>query len=353
MQSTWIKRSKVFSKRRLFLIFLFLFLVILLGWATFWVKSTFAAAGTSGKTQVFVIKEGESTLSIANRLKEAGLIKDVTAFRAFVRFSCQGMTFSNPTTFFKSYPQKDCLAGNIQAGSYKLSPNMDLPTLSKNLTKGRLDSWTRITEGLRNEEIAAILAKNYKISEADFLKVAQEGYMFPDTYLFKVDTNTAEVVAKMKANFDSKFTTDLVEKAKAQGLSSEEAVILASVVQREAGKKEDMPTIASIFLNRLKIGMPLGSDVTVQYALGYDSEGKTWWKKDLTADDLVVSSPYNTRVHGGLPPGPISNPGLAALKSVAEPATTDYLYFLYDKDGNGHFAKTLSEHNSNKALYLQ
>ncbi len=353
MESSWVKKSKIFSKWWFFLIILFLLVVIAVGVGTYWVKSSFAAPGNSDKKVVFVIKEGESTTSIAARLKEEGLIKSIAAFRIFARFSCQGMSLSNPASFFKTYPAKDCLAGNIQAGSYKLANNMDLSKLAKNLTKGRLDSWTRIKEGLRNEEIAAILAKNYNIKEEDFLKIAQEGYMFPDTYLFKIDTTAAEVAQKMRANFDAKFTADLVEKAKAQGLTPEEAVILASIVERESGNKEDAPKIAGIFLNRLKLGMPLGSDVTVQYVVGYDQEGKTWWKKDLTADDLVVASPYNTRIHAGLPPGPISNPGLSALKAVAEPLDTDDLYFLYDKDGVGHFAKTLAEHNANKSKYLQ
>jgi UPF0755 protein len=98
--------------------------------------------------------------------------------------------------------------------------------------------------------------------------------------------------------------------------------------------------------------MPLGSDVTIQFALGYDSVTKTWWKKELLDQDLSIASPYNTRKVSGLPPGPICNPGLTALKAVAEPAKSDYYYFLYDKAGKVHFAKTLAEHNANKSKYL-
>jgi UPF0755 protein len=105
-------------------------------------------------------------------------------------------------------------------------------------------------------------------------------------------------------------------------------------------------------LKRLREGWRLEVDATIQYALGYDEEGKTWWKKSLTGDDLAVISPYNTRTHGGLPPGSICNPGLAALKAVAQPTETEYYFYLHDKDGKAHYGRSLEEHNANKAKYL-
>jgi UPF0755 protein len=230
---------------------------------------------------------------------------------------------------------------------------MSVQTLALSLTKGRVDSWITFKEGLRNEEVADLIGKNYPVQAADYLKQAKIGYMFPDTYLFKVNSTASEIATKMQSTFNEKYDISLQAKIKAQGLTAEEGVTLASIIQREAGKDSDAPLIASVFLNRLNLGMPLGSDVTIQYALGYDQLTKTWWKKDLTDQDLSIISPYNTRKVAGLPPGPICNPGLVALKAVAEPATTDNYYFLYDKDGNLHLAKTLAEHNQNKALYLQ
>jgi UPF0755 protein len=112
-----------------------------------------------------------------------------------------------------------------------------------------------------------------------------------------------------------------------------------------------MPFASSVFINRLNIGMALEADPTVQYALGYQADTKTWWKKDLTVDDLLVKSPYNTRVNVGLPPGPISNPGLSAIKAALNPAKTDYLYFFADSKGHLHFATTLQGHNANIQKY--
>lgn len=352
MEIKSVKKHKVFSKWWFFLMLLFLIIVIPLTAGALWVKWALAAPQASGKEKIFVIKEAESTTSIANRLKEDGLIKDATAFRIYTRISCQGVSLANPASLFKSYPSEKCLSGNIQAGSFKLSASMSLPTLAMSLTKGRLDSWTKILEGWRNEEIAAVLAKNYSIKEADFLKIAKIGYMFPDTYLFKVNSSASEIVAKMQENFDKKFTVQLQAEAQTQGLTPREAVILASIVQRESGKDSDSAVIASVFLNRLKTGMVLGSDVTIQYALGYDRLDKTWWKKELTDQDLSLVSPYNTRKVGGLPPGPICNPGMASLKAVAEPQVSDYYYFLYGKDGNIHLGKTLQEHNQNQDKFL-
>lgn len=353
METNWIKKKKIFSKSFFLFIAIFLLVLIPIAAVTIWINWAISAPATNGNEKVFVIQENESTVSIANRLKDEGLIRDSLAFRIYTRISCKGVDLSNPGSWLKKYATADCLSGNIQAGSFKLSPTMNLSTLSVTLTKGRLDSWTKIVEGLRDEEVAAILAKNYGIKAEDFLKEAQEGYMFPDTYLFSINSSAKDLATKMRENFDSKLTPELQSKIKSQGLTVEEGVTLASIVQRETGKEQDAPLIASVFLNRLNSGMPLGSDVTVQYALGYDQGTKTWWKKDLTDQDLSINSPYNTRIVSGLPPGPICNPGLAALKAVAEPTTSNYYYFLYDKNGGLHLAKTLEEHNANKIKYLQ
>jgi UPF0755 protein len=157
------------------------------------------------------------------------------------------------------------------------------------------------------------------------------------------------VIAILLEEFRDQLTPDLREGLKRQGLSIYEAVILASIVERETVVEDEMPLIASVFLNRLAAGMPLEADSTAQYALGYQEEAKTWWKNPLSLDDLQVDSPYNTYLHGGLPPGPISNPGLNALKAVAFPAQADYFYFRAACDGSGehHFAETFEEHVQN------
>lgn len=352
METNWIKKKKIFSKRWFLTIAVFLLLTIPLVTITFWVNWAMAAPKNSGKEKIFVIKENESIISIAKRLKAEGLIRDETVFRIYTRINCKGIDFKNLATLFKKYPPKDCLSGNIQAGSFKLSPALSLATLSLKLTNGKIDSWIKIVEGLRNEEIAQKLEKQFPIKKDDFLKIAEIGYMFPDTYLFKVNSTAAEVVEKLRQTFDLRFEESLQEKVKAQGLTVNEAVILASIIERESRDTDERPIIAGILLKRLFEGWRLEVDATIQYALGYDQENKTWWKKSLTIEDLAIDSPYNSRKFAGLPPTPIANPGLSSLKAVAQPVESSYYFYLHDSKGEIHFAKTLNEHNSNKVKYL-
>lgn len=353
MENNWVRRKKIFSKLWIFLIILFLMLVVVVASGTYYVKSSFAAPSDKNEEKVFIIKEGEGMMAIAQRLQEEGLIKDANAFRVYARFACEGVNIYNPATLLKTYPQEDCLAGNIQAGSFKLSTNMELPDLAEKLTKGRLDSWTKILEGWRNEEIAAVLLKNYGIPEAEFLSIAEIGYMYPDTYLFKVNSTAAEVVEKLKTTFADKFTPELQQKATAQGLDLNEVLTLASIVERETRDNgNERAVVAGILLKRLREGWKVEADATVQYALGYQADEKTWWKKSLTAEDLQINSPYNTRRFAGLPPGPIANPSLSSLRAVAEPQESEYYFYLHDSDGRIHYARTLAEHNTNKSLYL-
>ena len=137
-------------------------------------------------------------------------------------------------------------------------------------------------------------------------------------------------------------------------MTEKEVLILASLVEKEARHDEDRQKVASIILKRLKNDIKLQIDATVQYALGYQSEEKTWWKKNLTQEDLDIDSPYNTYKNEGLPPGPIANPGLASIEAVINAdANTSYLYYISDKNGNMHYARTLEEHQANIDKYLQ
>ncbi|HET6846031.1 MAG TPA: endolytic transglycosylase MltG, partial [Anaerolineales bacterium] len=151
------------------------------------------------------------------------------------------------------------------------------------------------------------------------------------------------------SGFAQHFSTELQDQVAAQGLSIREAVILASIVQREAIDLGEAPLIASVYLNRLRTGMDLEADPTVQYALGFNASQQTWWTNPLTLADLSAPSPYNTYQWGGLPPGPISNPGLAAIEAVANATPSPYLYFNARCDGSGRhvFSQTFEEHLSN------
>ena len=288
------------------------------------------------KTKIFVIRKGESLTSIAKRLQKEKLIRSRLAFYLVVK--------------------KLGIERKIQAGSFRLSPALDSYEIAKKLTKGTLDIWVTIIEGLRKEEIAQIVSQKLGIPEAEFLKYARdkEGYLFPDTYLFPKNATAKLVVEIMLKNFHKKFTPALKEKARKKGLTEKETITLASLVEREAKYDSDRIKVASVLLKRLRNNWPLQVDATVQYALGYQEDTATWWKKNLTKEDLQIDSPYNTYKYKGLPPTPICNPGLSSIKAAiyADP-NTPYWYYISDKKGKIHLARTLKEHQENIRKYLK
>lgn len=209
-----------------------------------------------------------------------------------------------------------------------------------------------LIEGWRVEEMAARLNKELGIKNEEFIKAAKEGYMFPDTYFFKPDANAEEITQILRNNFEKKYDEELQAKVKKLGLTTEEGVILASIVEREARSDDARRMVASILLKRFNIGMGLNTDATIQYALGYQSAEKSWWKRHLTKTDLRIDSIYNTYIHAGLPPTPIANPSLSSLTAVANAnPKTPYLYYYHDSKGISHYGRTLDEHNENIANY--
>lgn len=318
-------------KQRLFILtgILFVFAVI----SFLWWEQAIKPVNPTNKTQVtFTVRRDEGTRSIAERLQKEGIIRSSVAFFLLARFGG--------------------LADNIQAGDFRLNPAMNLHAVANIITHGTEDVWIMIPEGWRKEEIALKLTQELGIPETEFVKSAKEGYMFPDTYLVPKDATGGAVVQILLTNFNKKVTQEIKERLKQKALSLDEAVIIASLIEREAKFREDRPLVASVILNRLKNGMKLDIDASIQYALDYQSDQKSWWKKDLTFEDLEIDSPYNTYKNPGLPPTSISNPGLAAIEAVVDATKTDYIYYISDKSGKIHFAKTIEEHNSNIAKYL-
>jgi UPF0755 protein len=261
------------------------------------------------------------------------------------------------------------IGASLKAGRYELPAHTPaaevLRRLQLGLTAQRLIA---VPEGLRTEEIGAIFVAKGIFTQADWdAAVAKhydepfladrpegaslEGYLLPASYPVTSKTTADDVVQAMLDHFGQEVTPDLVAEAKNAGLSLYQVVTLASIVEREAAVSKDQPLIASAFLNRLNLGMALQADPTVQYAIATpDSVAKFgWWKRDLTETDLQVDSPYNTYLYPGLPPGPIANPGIDAIKAVIRAPKTDYLYFVASPacDGSHLFAATLSEHNAN------
>jgi UPF0755 protein len=176
-----------------------------------------------------------------------------------------------------------------------------------------------------------------------------EGFLFPETYVFPREMGLDDVLVAMLAEFSNQVDQTLRDGFSRQGMTVYDAVTLASIIEKEAVVDEEKPMIASVFYNRLAAGMRLETDPTVQYALGYQEESGAWWKAPLTLDDFGVESPYNTYIVYGLPPTPISNPGLSSLHAVAFPAETPYFYFRATCDGSGRhlFAITYEEHLDN------
>ncbi len=315
-------------------VLLILIIVLLLGFFLYYREGVLPVDRESKESKLFIIKPGENLNSIANNLAGQKLIRSRVIFYFVVR--------------------RHGFERKIQAGDFRLSPSMNADEIAENLTHGTLDSWLTIIEGTRKEEVAQTLSHNFSIPEAEFLTYAREGYLFPDTYLIPKNATAVAVMKILEDNFNKKFNGELRQKAVRKNLTVDQVVILASMVEREARFSEDRQKVASVLLKRLENGMKLDIDATVQYLLGYQPIEKTWWKKDLTEDDLAIKSFYNTYLNAGLPPSPISNPGIAAIEAVvnADP-NGPYLFYVSDSSGHLHFARTLEEHNENIRKYIK
>jgi UPF0755 protein len=296
-------------------------------------------ANRGGRDQVFIVKEGSSLKEVAGQLEKGGLITNKTLFVLWARVKGYGK--------------------GVRAGEYSLSAAMPPIQLLEILRKGLviLHAVT-IPEGFTRDQIADLLEAKGLADKRRFLELTQdkallrqygisgpnfEGYLFPDTYHFSIGTPTLTIIDTMVRRFRQTLTP-IMEQAQATGMKFEDVVTLASIVEKETGRPEERPLIASVFLNRLRLGMRLESDPTVIYGIeNFDG--------DLKKKDLAEKTPYNTYVIHGLTPGPIANPGLDSIKAVINPARTDYLYFVSKNDGSHQFSKTLVEHNRAVEMY--
>lgn len=300
----------------------------------------------------FAIEPGENGATIATRLERMGLIGDAELFRLLLR-----------------YWEVDA---QIEVGEYSLNRSMSMSEIVGQLQHGRLRAKTvTVREGLRAEEVALLLASEGLADQEEFIRLIRddafhydflrdrpadapqtlEGFVFPDTYQFAVNITATALIDIMLRNFDQRVTIEMRQQALDQGLELYHVLTLASIVEREAVIAEERPIIASVYLNRLRKGMYLEADPTVQYAKGYDPATGRWWQP-LSLDELrAVDSPFNTFLNPGLPPSPICSPGLASIQAVLTPADTDYLFFLAKGDGSHAFAHTFEEHLENQSKY--
>ncbi|MEK7550631.1 MAG: endolytic transglycosylase MltG [Patescibacteria group bacterium] len=295
-------------------------LVLIAVTLVFWFRSNTKSVSSDKNFKDFLIVKGSGASQIGNKLYDEDLIKNPLVFKIYIQISGQ--------------------AGKIQAGEYRLSPSLSLFEVVTQLLRGPAEIWITIPEGLRREEVAERFSKALGKDEVftkEFLSSSsdEEGYLFPDTYLFPKTASASAIVNKMTNTFDSRTSKMNLTR---------DRVILASLVERETKTSQERPIVAGILLNRIEIGMALQVDATLQYVNG------TWGL--INSSDKKTNSPYNTYKFPGLPPGPIASPGLSSLEAVVNPSDSDYLYYLHNSKGQIYYAKTLAEHNENIRRYL-
>ena len=318
-----------------------------------------------GRPVTVEITQDDDSASVAGKLSKARLIKYGFYFEARMRLDGGEL---RPGTY--TIPKGDSVTEIIKritvAGDSGSSGSGDT---SQAATAPNAINVTFV-EGQRLEQYADELEKaGFPNGREEFMKAVAnpanrkgfafldglpananlQGFLFPDTYRFGSDATADQIVVQMLTNFDNRFTPEMVSQQKASGLTMLQVMTIASIVEREAVVPEERPIISKVYLNRVDQGMLLNADPTLQYMIGTEAE---WWPK-VTDAAFAQDSPYNTYKVVGLPPGPISNPGLASIQAVLKPADVTYLYFVAKVDGsNTHvFANTNDEQNQNRCTY--
>ncbi len=309
--------------------------VIVLAFLTLYFTKQFSAPlDPSGGEEIVMVDKGRSVKEIGRLLEGRGIIKSRRAFSLMARL--KGQTH------------------NLKAGEYKLSSAMSLSEILYALKEGKVH-YHKVTvpEGFTLVEIARALEKEGLATAQEFMAVATsqtvisgleieaeslEGYLFPETYYFTYDTSSREIVDTMIGGLEKNYESAFHLREKELSMSKHQILTLASIIEEEAKKEDERSLISGVFHNRLKRGMLLQADPTIRYAMG-------GFKGPIEAKMLKTPSPYNTYLHAGLPPGPISNPGLPSIRAALYPAPTSYLYFVALEDGTHKFSNTLKEHN--------
>lgn len=331
------------ARRRLWVALVIVLLLVSGGagglwWADRWLAHWAAEPyGTAGRITL-TVEPGSSARAIAGRLESAGLVSDRRLLLIWLR-------------------RHQRVAG-LQAGQYTIATPIAPARLVDALGRGIFERAVTIPEGWTTRQIAVrLVAQGWIAEPADFLALTTrpltlgaggpplphgaEGYCFPDTYRFDQDAGAAEILDRMLARFAQQWSSLDPDRRdpRSAALSMHEVVTLASMVERETVRRDEMPRIASVYLNRLERRMRLQCCATVRFALG------GMWDRPLSLRDLEVDSPFNTYEHYGLPPGPIANPGRDALEAVLRPAATDDLFYVARGDGTHVFTRTFREHS--------
>ena len=303
---------------------------VIAGFAGVWAWSEFTRPGPLAADTTVVIPRGSGMETISHRLYDAGVIADPRLLALGAKVTGQ--------------------ARRLKAGEFAfpaaVSPQGALDILESGVTVVRR---VTVAEGLSSQQVVAVLEAADGL-EGEIDEVPLEGTLLPETYHFAYGDDRADILARMRSEMDQTVKTLWESRAPDLPIASpQEAVVLASIVEKETGVAAERPLVASVFVNRLNKGMRLQSDPTVAYGIA----GGAGLNRPLSRADLKGETAYNTYVIEGLPPGPIANPGAAALAAVLQPAQTEYLYFVADGTGGHAFAKTLAEHNRNVRAWRQ
>ena len=316
---------------------------VIVGAASLWFRdAVYVDASLPAEQTDVVIPRGSSFGQVAGLLRDKGVLAHPLAFRLLARLRH--------------------VDNDVKAGEYRFPAHQTSDAVLQRIVRGeQFAIWVTLPEGYTAREIAQALAGrslgDAGLYERTFLQAGGisidgvqtpnlEGYLFPSTYLIPIDDSPAAVAKVLVDQFRRELPPDAARRARALGQTVPGVVTVASLVEREGKADEDRPLIASVIYNRLRLGMPLEVDASIEYAFPEHHDV-------ITKRDLEIDSPYNTYRHLGLPPTPIANPGKASLDAAFAPAKSDYLYYVAKPDGHSAFAKTLQEHNANVERYLK
>ncbi|MEM6679963.1 MAG: endolytic transglycosylase MltG [Pseudomonadota bacterium] len=304
---------------------------IAVGIAINWGKARIAAPGPLAEATVVQVPKGAGLNKISEIMAEAGIVSDARLFRLAAKY---GGT-----------------ARALKFGEYTFDPGVSVDAVLAKLSRGEVISYrVTVAEGLSSAEVVAIL-ESTEVLTGEIAERPAEGSLAPDTYFVALGDTREQVIARMQAAQSAILAELWARRASALPLSGpEEALILASIVEKETGQDGERGKVASVFLNRLGRSMPLQSDPTVIYGI---TLGERSLGRGLRRSELRQPTPWNTYRIPALPPTPIANPGRAAIKAVLQPETTPFLYFVADGTGGHAFASTLAEHNANVAKWRQ
>lgn len=329
------------SKKIIYVIFIFFAVTFAALTFIFWwqIRTPFSR---SAEVKLFKVEKGESAKVIAEHLKNSNLIENQFFFQLYVFLS------------LRQYA--------LKSGEYELSQTMSIRDIADTIVLGGTNEvLVTIPEGFTLKQVeerlvgAGLIEQNglasYRFSDSAPLVLSDkpksaslEGYLFPDTYRFFKDAKLPDIVNKMVANLDNKLTSDLKTAIKNSSYTIYEILTMASLIEKEVKSDSDREIVSGILWKRLKAKIPLQVDATLVYITG---------RNEIFDTDKKINSPYNTYFYRGLPKGPISNPGLSAIRAAIFPKSSPYWYYLSAKDGATIFSKTLEEHNRNRAIYLK